>query len=135
MNNNATFTTITGRIGKTPVFHTRNTKKGACPVAKFSLAVKSMAQGKRETVWVQVSAWDKRTEACKKLQKGDAVQINGFLGTETWINKKGEQVVDNTMNAMFIEFLGRPQAKAEGEAAKPAENAAPKQASFNGPLY
>lgn len=113
---------ITGRLGRNPVFYTRNTPKGECPVAKFSVGVKKFVNGERQTVWVNVSAWDKRSEYCQRLQKGDAVQCFGFLHEEEYDNKKGEHVRGWAMNAIYIEFLGRPQPKNEAAPAAIVNN-------------
>lgn len=104
---------ITGRLGRNPTFYTRNTPKGQAPVAKFSVAVKKFENGERKTLWVNVSAWDKRSEYCQRLQKGDAVQCFGFLHEEEYTNRRNELVRGWAMNAIYIEFLGRPKPKEE----------------------
>lgn len=101
---------ITGRLGKNPVLYMRDTTKGRVPVAKFSLACETFKNGKNETIWFQVSAWEKRGPLCaKNLRKGDAVQLHGFASRESFTGKEG--VVEyNHFNAIFITFLGKAKA-------------------------
>jgi single-stranded DNA-binding protein len=108
---------ITGRLGKNPVLYHRDTPKGRVPVAKFSLACEVFKNGKSETVWFQVSAWDKRADLCvKNLRKGDGVQLHGFASVEQFTGKQG-QVTYNHFNVMFVTFLGK--AKANSGVAQP----------------
>ena len=106
-------TSITGRLGKDPVLYMRETKNGQKPVAKFSLAVTVLGdnqdkEGRREaeTVWWQVSAWDKRANVCaRNLKKGDAVQLHGFCSQGSYTNKRGEKVTTLEFNCIFVTFL------------------------------
>jgi len=102
------FTSITGHVGRNPVLYHRNTKNGVQPVAKFSIAVNSIKNGKCETSWIQVSAWDKKSGiAMRNLRKGSAVQLFGFLKLDKYINRKGEYVENLSFNAQYINVLSR----------------------------
>lgn len=68
-----------GRIGKDAV--TRHTGNGD-PVAGFSLAVDSGYGEKKQTIWLDCSAWGKRWEGVTPyLVKGAQVSVQGELGT------------------------------------------------------
>ena len=124
--NNQNLSTIAGRLGKNPVVYMRNTKKGQLPVAKFSLAVDTLQEGKKVTVWFQVSAWQKRAELVSKhLQKGDAVQLIGHSTKEKYINKKGETVEGWAFDAIWITFLGKAKGNTEQTAVQAAVQTQP----------
>jgi single-strand DNA-binding protein len=68
-----------GRIGKDAV--QRFTGSGE-PVAGFSLAVDSGYGDKKQTIWLDCSAWGKRWEGVTPyLIKGSQVSVQGELGT------------------------------------------------------
>lgn len=68
-----------GRIGKDAV--TRFTGNGD-PVTGFSLAVDSGYGDKKQTIWLDCSAWGKRWEGVSPyLVKGAQVSVQGELGT------------------------------------------------------
>lgn len=98
--------TITGRLGKNPVLYHRNTERGRSPVAKFSLAVVTFANGKAETVWFQCDAWDGRADVVmKNLHKGDSVQLHGFADRKSY---KGVEYL--YFNAVYVTPLGKARA-------------------------
>lgn len=107
------FTSITGHVGRNPVLYHRNTKNGVQPVAKFSVAVNSIVNGKRETNWYQASAWDKKAGiAMRNLRKGVSVQLFGFAKLDKYTNRKGEYVESLAFNAQYIDILSNPAKKA-----------------------
>lgn len=111
--NNQSVTSITGRLGKSPVLYHRDTKKGRFPVAKFSLAVETFSNGKAETMWFQCSAWDKRADTImRNLRKGDPVQLHGFASVEKFTGKDGNEVVYPHFNVIYTTFL-KPRNKTE----------------------
>lgn len=120
---NNSIQTIVGRLGKDPVKYDRNTKKGVCPVAKFSLACEVFGKDGTQVVWYQCSAWDKRSEiVMKHLKKGDAVQLHGFASRESYVDKKNQTQNVLAFNIMYVTFLGKAkanqgQAVAAGQAA------------------
>lgn len=115
-NQNRTVQTITGRLGKAPVLYNRQTAKGKFPVAKFSLACETFSDGKVGTVWFQCSAWEKRADTVmRNLQKGDPVQLHGFVSTETFTGKDGQLHSYTHINVIYITFL-KPKPKEEQQA-------------------
>lgn len=68
-----------GRVGKDAV--TRFTGAGE-PVTGFSLAVDSGFGDKKQTIWLDCSAWGKRYEGVAQyVTKGTQVHVQGELGT------------------------------------------------------
>lgn len=100
--------TIAGRLGKDPVLYNRNTRKGTCPVAKFSLATEVLGPKGAETIWFQCSAWDKRSDiVMKHLRKGDSAQLHGFASRENYTDKNQQPQTALCFNVMFVTFLGK----------------------------
>lgn len=68
-----------GRVGKDAV--TRFTQ-GGDPVTGFSLAVDSGFGDKKQTLWLDCSAWGKRYEGVAQyITKGSQLGVTGELGT------------------------------------------------------
>jgi single-strand DNA-binding protein len=79
---------IIGRLGKDPEM--RYTPSGN-PVTTFSVAASrqwkdsSTNEGREETEWFSVVAWNKLAEICNEyLKKGARVYIEGRLQTRSW---------------------------------------------------
>ncbi len=107
-------TSITGRLGKDPVLYTRDTQDGRKPVAKFSLAVDVLGSDGTETVWWQVSAWEKRADICaRNLRKGSAVQLHGFASKGGYQSKKYGWVDTLEFNCVYVTFLSRKNTNIE----------------------
>jgi len=76
---------LVGNLGRDPEM--RFTPTGQA-VTQFSLAVtRQWGQGdakQKETIWVQVSTWDKLAETvAKELSKGQQVLVKGYLKPDT----------------------------------------------------
>jgi single-strand DNA-binding protein len=86
---------IEGRLGKNP--ETRELPRGR-KVTRFSVAVnKKIRKGEETTTitdWYNVEAWGHNATACARLQKGDAVFIEGELRTGSY--SKGEITISTT---------------------------------------
>ena len=67
----------------------RTTQEGIA-VANISLAVnRRKKNGTDETVYVDITMWDKRAEAfCRFHQKGAKALIEGRLSMDTWTDKE-----------------------------------------------
>jgi len=107
---------IAGRLGKDPVVYTRNIQGKPVQVAKFDLAVPEIRNGKKETVWVKVSAWRERVNAAKLLHKGEAVMLHGKKCVEKYINRAGAQVECPAFDAIWFTFLGKKKQEQEAQA-------------------
>jgi len=86
---------IEGRLGKNP--ETRELPRGR-KVTRFSVAVnKKIRKGEEITTitdWYNVEAWGHNATACGRLQKGDAIFIEGELRTGSY--NKGEMTISTT---------------------------------------
>jgi len=60
----------------------------------------------KETLWIEIEAWDKIAENCKKyLKKGSLVVIEGKLKLNSWKNKSGFAQSKITVVAEFIKVI------------------------------
>ena len=70
------------------------------PTTNFSMAVtrqwKQAGEDKKETIWVNVTTWDKLAESCSHLTKGQQVLVKGYFKPDpatgsprTWTGKDG----------------------------------------------
>ena len=86
---------IEGRLGKNP--ETRELPRGR-KVTRFSVAVnKKIRKGDETTIitdWYNVEAWGYNATSSSRLQKGDAVFIEGELRTGSYT--KGEITISTT---------------------------------------
>lgn len=120
---NDQLTTITGRLGKDPFVVMRNTKKGRKAVAKFSLATNVLSDNGMETVWWQISAWDKVGDLCaKNLHKGDPVQLHGFGHKQQYNSKKYGLVDTLQFTAVFVTFLSKKEEEYTGTPIQERQN-------------
>lgn len=70
---------IAGALGRDA---TMRYTPGGKAVTSFSVAVSDGYGENKKTIWINVSAWDKTAEACKDLQKGAKVLVEGRLNHE-----------------------------------------------------
>ena len=91
----------------------RHTPNGVA-VADLGLAVNRKFKDQEETVFVDITLWDKQAEvAAKYLQKGNPVYIEGRLQLDTWQDKtSGDNRSKLKVVGEKIEFL---HSKAEGK--------------------
>ncbi|NII54360.1 single-stranded DNA-binding protein [Luteibacter sp. SG786] len=107
-----------GRIGKDAV--TRYTGNGE-PVTGFSLAVDSGYGDKKQTIWLDCSAWGKRYEGVSQyLIKGAQVLVQGELGT-----REHEGKTYLTVRVADIKLVGGKQASDSQE--RPQQRQAPRR--------
>lgn len=115
-----------GRLGKDPEF---NVIASGTPVVKFSLAV-DQSKGKdkngnvqKETMWLNVVAWDKLAEIVEKYAaKGMQVLVAGRLQIRAYEDKNGvkRQAVD--LVASTVQLLEK---RADGAASNSANDRDP----------
>lgn len=90
-----------GNIGR---IETRTTAAGK--VCSFSIAVSSKNKDKENTLWMNVSAWQKLAETCEQyLSKGKKVFVSGRLTSRTYDNKEGLKVTQYEIVASQVIFL------------------------------
>lgn len=90
-----------GRIGKDdPKLTVTSSGK---PMTKFSLAID---QGKDETMWLQVTAWDKLAEFVERyVRKGMQVFVQGKLQQSTYKDKHGVSRTSVEVIASNVQLL------------------------------
>jgi single-strand DNA-binding protein len=125
---------IEGRLGKNP--KTREHPRGR-KVTRFSVAVnKKIRKGDETTIvtdWYNVEAWGHNATASGRLEKGDAVFIEGELRTGSYT--KGEITISTTfITVTRVRKLDYPifenNEAAEPEEADPGAEAADDPANF-----
>ena len=99
-----------GRLGKDPD-DLKVTGEGKAYI-QFSLAVD---QGKNQTMWLQVTAWEKVAEAVEKYaHKGTSVFVQGRLLIHPYKDKQHIERVSIEINASNVQILEK-KPKEEGE--------------------
>jgi single-strand DNA-binding protein len=80
------------------------------------------------TEWHNVVAWGRTAELCAQyLTKGRAVLVEGRLATRSWEDQSGEKRYATEVVASSVQFLGAPQAAADGARDAPQHEAAQAQ--------
>lgn len=101
---------LSGNLTKDPVF--RSTSNNT-PVVNFHIAANrrykdSSNQWQEDVCYVGVVAWNKLAESCRnKLQKGNAVLIDGELQSKTFRNEDGRNRTIVEIKAKRIQFLNK----------------------------
>ena len=91
-----------GRLGKDPVLAV--TKEGK-PYTQFSLAVD---QGKDQTMWLNVTCWDKLAETVEKYaSKGMLVYVQGKLQIRKYTDKNKTEQTSIEIIAGNVQLLER----------------------------
>ena len=91
---------IIGTVGREPELRYTAEGKASCT---FSLACnRKMANGKQETIWFRVSAWDKMAENISNYaKKGMTVHVNGRLVCSENGTPRMFQKADGTTSTSF----------------------------------
>ena len=90
-------------------------------IAKFGLAVNRTyntpeGEKKKETCFVDITAWDKLAEVCKEhLTKGRLVLIEGRLQYQSWESDDGTKRNKLEVVAQNVQFLGGKSEDQEGQ--------------------
>lgn len=113
-----------GRIGKDAV---QRFTGGGEPVTGFSLAVDSGFGDKKQTVWLDCSAWGKRWEGVTPyLVKGAQVSVQGELGT-----REHEGKTYLTLRIADLKLVGgKGEAKSESSAPRQQRQAPARDPSY-----
>ncbi len=113
---------MVGRLTREP--EQKYTASGMALV-NFGIAVADGYGDKRKTLFVEVTAWDKTSEACAQyLNKGSSVLVSGKLSLDTW-EKDGQKRSKHYITAFNVQFLDpKPSRDSEGRA-EGAENSFP----------
>jgi single-strand DNA-binding protein len=88
-------------------------------VCKFSLAITEKSKDKEETLWMDITVWDKLAENCGKfLSKGKKVFVSGKLKSRTF-EKDGVKHTRYDVTAGQVVFLSP---KSENESVAKSED-------------
>jgi len=87
-------------------------------VAEISVAVNTGAKGKEDTVFVNVTVWEKQAENCSEyLRKGSSVLVDGRLKMDEWNDKEtGQKRTKLGVVAFAVQFIGKPGGAKKEEA-------------------
>lgn len=109
---------LSGRVVRDAATRSINAGREVHNVTEFSLAVDKGFAEKKQTMFVQVQAWDKTGErAERECKKGVAIIIEGELWREEWTDKEGHKQSKTRVTARRIHTLEWPD--------EPAQDAAP----------
>jgi single-strand DNA-binding protein len=94
--------TLIGRLGRDP--ESRTTPNGKKTVS-FSIAT---TEGKDQTTWHNVIAWEKLAELCEKyLQKGSLIYVEGRISNRSYFDKDNVKRHVSEIVAHEIKFLDK----------------------------
>jgi single-strand DNA-binding protein len=94
---------ITGRLGKD--IELRYAESGTA-IARFTVAVDRFTKGKRDTDWINVTAFGKQAEnASQYLHKGSKCGVTGSIKTGSYEKQDGTRVNTFEIWAERVEFL------------------------------
>lgn len=100
---------VTGFVGSEPQVKEVDEQR----VVSFSLAVnRKTSNGKQQTLWVRVNAWNGLAEvAVKYIRKSSLIQCEAaWLRPSAWIDQNGEPRVSLDLDARRITLLDRVEA-------------------------
>ena len=102
---------LIGRLGKDPE-PLKVTGEGKAYI-QFSLAVD---QGKNQTMWLQVTAWEKHAEAVEKYaRKGTSVFVQGRLQMQKYKDKTTQaEKLSVEINATNVQLLEKKPKEGDG---------------------
>lgn len=91
-----------GNIGRIETKELAGGKK----VCKFSLAVSQKFKDKEETLWMNISVWEKLADLCEEyLSKGKKVFVSGRLTSREYKTKEGLKAIAYEVTANQVVFL------------------------------
>lgn len=99
---------VRGNLTKDPEYKTVAGKE----LVSFRVAVNdTFANGKEETVYLDVDAWDNGAKYAKSvlLSKGDRVTVDGRLKQRDWTDKNGVSRVSYSISSNTFSKLVKPQ--------------------------
>src|SRR5437588_54636 len=101
---------LIGRLGKDPE-QLKVTGEGKAYI-QFSLAVD---QGKNQTMWLSVTAWEKQAEIVEKYaRKGTPVFVQGKLQIRTYKDKQQVERTSVEINATNVQILEKKPKEGDG---------------------
>ena len=102
---------ITGRLGRD--IELRYSESGTA-IARFTVAVDRFTKGKRDTDWINVTAFGKQAEnASQYLHKGSKCGVTGSIKTGSYERQDGSKVYTFEIWANTIDYLDSREEKQE----------------------
>ncbi len=78
-------------------------------VCDFRLAVNNNKSKNPETLYMDITCWNKQAETCNKyLSKGSNVAVVGRVKLEQWTDGEGNKRSKHSVVANTVQFLGSP---------------------------
>lgn len=75
-------------------------------IANFSVAISQKTKAGEETLWMNVTAWEKLAATCEQfLSKGKKVFVSGRLSARQYTNKEGQKATAYEVTASQVIFL------------------------------
>ena len=98
-------------------------------IANMSLAVTTKKKDGDDTVFIDITAWERQAETCcEYLKKGSSVLVEGRLKLDQWDDKEsGKKRSKISVTAQTVQFLGGKQAGEQGQERSQDENKLPIQ--------
>lgn len=113
---------LMGNLTADPVSQTLDSGMEIC---KFTLAVNETYKGKEETLYMDVTVFNKQAINCAKyLAKGNPVLVDGKLKQENWETPEGQKRSKITMTAFSVTFISKgekPKQEGDDNPFKPKE--------------
>lgn len=109
---------IVGNLGRDPVFKSTGSGKS---VAEFSIGANQGRGENQETVWVDVTCWERTADFARNyLHKGSRVFVEGRLRIDKWTDKQSGQARSKlAVTAERVQFAeSKAEAGERGEAAE-----------------
>lgn len=116
---------IVGNLGRDPVFKSTGSGKS---VAEFSIGANQGRGENQETVWVDVTCWERTADFARNyLHKGSRVFVEGRLRLDKWTDKQSGQARSKlAVTAERVQFAeSKAEAGERGEA--PVERDEPRR--------
>ena len=119
---------LIGRLANDPeLSYTPNSQTAVC---RFTLAVNRIKRDDPAD-FIRITVWGKQAENCDRyLSKGRQAAIHGRIQTGSYTNRDGAKVYTTEVVANSVEFVGSAPQNQHDNQPRPAEAAAPEQASF-----
>lgn len=119
---------LIGRLANDPeLSYTPNSQTAVC---RFTLAVSRMKRDDPAD-FIRITVWGKQAENCDRyLSKGRQAAVHGRIQTGSYTNRDGAKVYTTEVVANSVEFVGSAPTNQQDNQPRPAEAAAPEQASF-----
>lgn len=110
---------FTGRLTRDPEMKYTQANLAICTLAvAINNPKKVGGEWKSETVFIDVTCFDKTAERAAELVKGDAVYVEGKLKQDNWESKDGQKRSKILCGAMSIKPIKDPETGGSGRSSR-----------------